>query len=290
MTTTLHQNLTKIATSSLVDAMSVIRCGFELETTAFCGEDDDSHCSANQSAYEDDGEEEGYAEFFIDRASHWDNELLELGEDGSVSGPEIRTRGPLTVQKFLKAANILCKNKLEVGTGCSFHIHLSALGVRHQYSQKFQLSLIEGILRQFSQVPECVLQRWASGGLNEYFQTGLEPTKYRFVAHRAEWNTWEFRCWGNINSAKDAAKALMISIRALRFAYRVKLGLETSLLTPELWHNGLNSFMENSFFPDLAKGDATVSELDSIIYNFKRELKAETAERLTEARKNVASF
>jgi hypothetical protein len=99
--------------------------------------------------------------------------MLELGvnenfvewvPDHSVDAGELRTIGALSVPQFLRSAKVLFSHvksgNIVTDGECSFHIHLSIPGISHSYSEKFQKSLIEGVMRNAHQLPDSILRRW----------------------------------------------------------------------------------------------------------------------------------
>jgi len=144
---------------------------------------------------------------------------LDWKPDGSVRGPEITTEGPQTWAEVTERAISLFTDLDRVGfsvnSGCSFHIHASINGVTPKYSINFQSFLMRFVLND-SRVPESVRQRWRSDSLSQYFNFTLDTNKYRFVAMRS--NTWEFRCFGNIDNISDALACLAIASDAYHAA------------------------------------------------------------------------
>lgn len=161
----------------------------------------------------------------------FDLNKLEVGLDSSVNGFEFRTRGPQTIKEFKEAAQEVFKVSHEIDEMCSFHIHLSVQGIKHSYSENFQLLLIEGLLKQANKVPESVMDRWIKGfddydDYGKYFQWEPDIDKYRAIAKHGNLNTWEFRCFGNVHNYKDAVKCLRIAINAMKYAYERQLNKE----------------------------------------------------------------
>lgn len=141
---------------------------------------------------------------------------MELGTDGSVRGGEIRTLGACTPRQFMAAAReLFASNHVwEVDEGCSFHIHLSVPEVKHSFGYQTQYRLLEGLALNASSVPKRVISRWKNQGTYNYYRVHLSREKYSFV-HFHDQGTWEFRCWGNISSYRDALRCLLLSIEAL---------------------------------------------------------------------------
>ena len=135
--------------------------------------------------------------------------------DGSVDGPEITTMGPQTLNQAsahaLSLFTALSQTTFSVDTGCSFHIHASIVDSKPKHSKLFQAFLMREILND-PRVPASVRTRWKTDSLNRYFNFDLDDQKYRFVAYRG--NTWEFRCFGNIDNSADAILCLNIVTEA----------------------------------------------------------------------------
>jgi hypothetical protein len=43
--------------------------------------------------------------------------------------------------------------------------------------------------------------------------------RYSFIAFRHEFKTWEFRCWGNIETVEDAKACVDLSLDAYNYAF-----------------------------------------------------------------------
>jgi hypothetical protein len=170
------------------------------------------------------------ADAFFGAGSSW-HPALECVRDGTVSGPEIRTRGGLTVSQFIAASKSLQTSDLTVDKGCSFHIHISLDGIRlPEYDPDFHTALWEGFLRHFHTAPGAVKKRWTDSG-HDYFRKIIEHNRYAGVSWRE--NTIEFRVFGNIKKTKSHMRCLMIAIKSLRWAIRASLGLEKRVLDPK---------------------------------------------------------
>lgn len=233
-----NENIIKFASANLTDSMNMIKCGFELETQAVNGQSENDFDSGEEGSYEwdDDAGEEVWVEndSYCGDYSDFISSNLKLPrdcswhEDGSVSGIEIVTEGPQTPAAFLKSAQfVFSNNDLSVNAECSFHIHLSLDNVKHQHSHRMQRLLIEGVLRNVHRLPISVIKRWQhTSWLRDYFRLQTYPEKYSFVSKHHSYNTWEFRCFGNVQNHQEAAKCLLVAVDAMKFAYRVQLGLQ----------------------------------------------------------------
>lgn len=152
------------------------------------------------------------------------HDQLEVVEDGTVRGFEIRTKGGLTADNFSAAAELVFAAEHEINEECSFHIHIAVKDISHKYGNNTQMAMIEFLIEHMAEVPESVRKRWAhSEWRNEYFGVIPDDAKYSFV-HKHPLNTWEFRCFGNVTNAADAKKCLELAVRALQHAYKVITG------------------------------------------------------------------
>lgn len=148
---------------------------------------------------------------------------VEWKRDGSVTGPEFVTAGSGTsaAQFSSTLRKLFYYNEFVIDAGCSFHIHLSVPGIIHKHGKLFQAHLMEYLLGQIHRVPKSVRERWASD--TGYFKPRLSKDKYTFVHFHESLGTWEFRCFGNVQSHADGMKCLKLAVEALRYAYSVQL-------------------------------------------------------------------
>lgn len=153
---------------------------------------------------------------------------LEIGVDGSVPGFEFRTLGGLDVPRFETASRKLFEALThEVNSRCSFHVHVAIKGVKHKWSERLQQAMTEYVLSQMERVPSGVKSRWQAIGDNnigQFFQPGVVDQKYAFVHQHKKYNTWEFRCFGNISSHADAMACLNIAMEAIQHAQKITSG------------------------------------------------------------------
>lgn len=208
-------------TTSALDAIrqDLIRCGFELEFHAVNGvsEDEDSGC----------GDEDSDRRVPADEISA---PHIEVGSDSSVRGGEVRTLGALKPQEFMAAAIALFKDHdFEIDTGCSFHIHLSVPGIKHTYGKRLQAEMMAFLLANQDRLPESVRTRLKSNAIR-YCHFKLSPDKFTAV-HGHPQKTWEFRLFGNVTTAMEAWRCLLLAIDAMRHAYRVRCELTNSLVS-----------------------------------------------------------
>lgn len=183
-----------------------------------------------------------HTEYFKSISKAW-HPALTCVPDGSVSGPEIKTTGPVSVKEFCQIVPPLFQNSMTVDNGCSFHIHLSIKGVPHNYGREMQAAIYEGLLRQYDKFPQRVKDRLGDHDKRtRYFKEHLTEDKYCMVNQHKGFKTWEFRLFGNIDNAKDAQKCMLIAVRSLIFAYN-KIYLKRKPDGVDL----ANVFMDNEY-------------------------------------------
>lgn len=176
---------------------------------------------------------------------------FDLESDGSVDGPEIKTKdGGVTPTQFVKfASQLFDKHDLAIDEGCSFHIHVSVQGVKHTFGKQFQADLYSYLIEHFDSLPATVKDRWLNEEKrNRYFELKISTDKFSFVNYHERCGTWEFRCFGNVTNTKDARTCMMLALNAMRYAYQCKLGLATRLI-PDATNKDivlLNDALENS--------------------------------------------
>lgn len=146
---------------------------------------------------------------------------VQVGEDGTVRGFEIRTRGGLTPDTFDATARAVLEVPHEVDTGCSFHIHCRLPGERQGYSREFHRHLTEWLVCHVDEMPAAVRRRLASDARERFFAPRLDENKYRAVHCHPEFGTWEFRLFGNLNAVDDALACRRLAERAVLHALRV---------------------------------------------------------------------
>jgi hypothetical protein len=160
----------------------------------------------------------------------------ELGDDSSVpDGGEIRSLGGLRGWKLLQdIKDIFTDNpSLEIDVGCSFHIHVKADEITHSYGKELQAEMIAYLMQQYNNFPVRVKERLRTHKI-KYCKLHVSTDKFTAVHFHAARDdkpaTWEFRLWGNVATGRDARRCLLLTAAALRHAYRVKLGIDRSLI------------------------------------------------------------
>ena len=158
------------------------------------------------------------------------SKYIDVGTDSSVRGFEFRTIGGLELPQFLEAADSLFKTEHEIDECCSFHIHVQAKDVTHTYGENIQRHCIEYVLNNIHRLPTAVLNRWKYNGneqMHNYFRPETNERKHTFVNYNGSYETWEFRCFGNVRSKQEARQCVLIAVKALHHAYQVMAGLKT---------------------------------------------------------------
>lgn len=162
---------------------------------------------------------------------------LEVGTDASVRGFEFRTKGGLTTDQFMSTAETLFGLRHSIDANCSFHVHVKVNEVEHVWGERMQQALTEFLVQNIARVPDTVKQRWtATGGDGgRFFQVGIQDAKYSFVHKHPRFNTWEFRCFGNVRNAADAKICMQLAIEAMQHAYKVRAGTERLVADERMW-------------------------------------------------------
>ncbi len=151
---------------------------------------------------------------------------IEAVNDSSVSGFEFRTIGGLELAEVKTAAENIFRFDHKIDTKCSFHVHISIPGVKHQYGTELQAAMTEYLLINIAKIPDSIKQRWADDC--GYFKPMISRDKYAFV-HMHDQGTWEFRCFGNVKNSKDAETCFLLATEALQYGYKVVAGNITLL-------------------------------------------------------------
>jgi hypothetical protein len=203
---------------------NLVRCGFELEFHQVDGMNmEDIQIEEN----EDGGTGHDFSMYGID------GQHIEVSDDQSVRGGEIRTIGALSPCMFMAAIKALFDtHEFKIDTGCSFHIHLSVPGIKHRYGKAIQAELTAFLLNNQDRLPDSVKKRLKSDNIR-FCRFKIAAEKFSAV-HGHPQGTWEFRLFGNINNTHDAWKCLLLAIDALRHAYRVRFGMVESLVSAEI--------------------------------------------------------
>jgi hypothetical protein len=179
-----------------------VLCGFELETE-----------STEGVQWDDD--------------NYWDNDVpfsvpsgMEVKEDCSVPGFEFATRdGGLRPSRWLKQAKQIFRLDHEIGTGCSFHTHVSFRDVPLRDWICLQPFATEYLVDNFKHdAPKGVMKRLTSGSMWGWAQPRWVETHNKGCAVSVRSKTFEYRLWGNVASYKDALRCLQMTLRSLAYA------------------------------------------------------------------------
>ena len=255
-----NATITKFINATPTVQRHMIRAGFELETQESDGLTNDDRCDPDEDAIEEaisekvsnilhrasnlksmissslwdsirDDVEESVRDNFDDSeyrkdslghlADQYNNKFLEVDTDTTVRGFEWRTKGGLPYRQFLKTLARVINVGHKVDSGCSFHVHVSIPGVKHNYGEKMQAAMVEYVVLNRHRLPEGARERLAGTEGNDYIK-GLfsSRNKYSFVNYH-EQGTWEFRCFGAIDTVEGGMECLKIATEALHFAYLV---------------------------------------------------------------------
>ena len=156
----------------------------------------------------------------------YDSDLVELGEDSSVTGGELRTNDAHSPSDFCKAVDsIEFGSEHSVGSNCSFHIHLSIKGIVHSYGRRFQAEMLGYLLLNKNGTIENRLNSTSTN----YFKVQLSEDKFTAVHFHKHLKTWEFRIFGGIKDKAEQKKCLLLAYQAYRHACAYKLKLEKSV-------------------------------------------------------------
>lgn len=173
------------------------------------------------------------------RDMHGVSEDYSIENDATVNGIEFKPSGPLdpdaSLAKYAALRKIFAETEgmtpWTVSNRCSFHIHVSVADMKHNYGPNMQAFMYLYLLQNINRVPTRVLERWVYAGNNgdegdRYFKMAIggstipsRECRYSFVAFRHEFKTWEFRCWGNIETVEDAKACVDLSLEAYNYAF-----------------------------------------------------------------------
>jgi hypothetical protein len=208
----------QFAEANFDEACKLVKCGFELETQNINGMN--------------------YENFSTDGIENWPHNLIRFSRDQTVRGAEIKTIGGRTYGDFNRACAFLMDNpniNFEVDGHCSFHIHISLPSIKHSHGNQFQKDLYAYFIKNWEKIPTCVMKRFElQEWIDRYYKFEISPEKFKWIACRnysvtdddeetiTTWSTWEFRFFGNVCDSHDAIVCLILSIKAMQYAYQCK--------------------------------------------------------------------
>lgn len=199
------------------------RFGVELEYQDCDGYD-------KRSTIYEDGDEDSDTISLMEYVDNHVPRTIQSGEDTSVGGGELRHRDPLTYTQTLAAwTEVFRRNDLSIDEGCSLHIHMSIAGKTHSFGPELSKWMHYYIVSNTQTYPENIQERWRSGPRGNYFdipETDYQAgdSRYCFIAFREGMDltgtTWEFRCWGNVDTVEGITTCLEATVEAYNFAYQ----------------------------------------------------------------------
>ncbi len=273
--------VTTFSQASIIQALGMIKCGFEQETQAFQGYQynafmekyrpatiyNNLNSRAKQNLDRDlvsastldqlramtteqieelrnEYTKSHYSESIevgavvLNKVKEWlGNDNVKFERDGTVQGVELQCGdGGVTAKEFVQITKKMFKLPMGVDNECSFHIHLSIKDIRHTGGDRMCHAMQEYLLTHLNEFPLAVLKRMLhrEGKWSEqYFHFGPNRAgeKYQAIAFR-EQGTWEFRLFGNITTASEGVRCLILATRALQHGSKCTLNRELPVADP----------------------------------------------------------
>jgi hypothetical protein len=153
-----------------------------------------------------DREKPDYIDWVVGELSTKIKQDWSVVSDASISGCEFVLDGSgVDYDETISAIDVLVDglDDLVVDGNCSFHVHVSEANRKHRYGPKFQYLLCKYIADNIKSCPTPLLYRWADSWRNRYFAFQKSDKRMTFVSYRSEHDTWEFRCFGGVDTAED---------------------------------------------------------------------------------------
>ena len=144
-------------------------------------------------------------------------EGMDVGQDGSVKGFEIRTIGGLDSATFKKRVADVMALKHEVNERCSFHIHVGSEVLELKKDPNTIGTMISYILGH-NDIPTSVRNRWKDNNANYFCRPNIDGKEKESFIRVHPQGTLEFRCFGNINNVADAETCHRIAVEAIKYA------------------------------------------------------------------------
>ena len=145
-----------------------------------------------------------------------DGMIAEL--DSSVNGFEFKTDGACSYTEFLDYSEQIFKLDHDIDTGCSFHIHIAPKDqeLRRLLDCRVGMkAMLAYVVHNIPRLPISVQNRiYRKGGLSMFASSG----KSGAIIYHCNYDTIEFRLFGNIDNAVDAKRCLDIAIEAVQYA------------------------------------------------------------------------
>lgn len=207
-----------------------IDCAYELdERFDYQLEENEQECmNDNEYYYDEDSIRRDHPDLFrSEEGLDISNNDVEVVNDQSVSGSELRTIGGLEYDDFETAVKDICAAVLNsnhyVDKNCSAHIHIKLGSINHYYGDgHLHNAIMEYLVFNLNRLPERVQRRLRYGG-NRWIKPYMDDNKYRWVNFHDQ-KTIEFRLFGGIDRASDIMQCLKIALEALAYGYQVRFG------------------------------------------------------------------
>ena len=207
-----------------------IDCVYELdERFGYQLEENESECMNEADYYYDeDTIRRDHPDLFkSEEGLDISNNDVEVVNDQSVSGSELRTIGGLEYDDFETAVKDICvaiaNSNHYVDKNCSAHIHIKLGDINHYYGDgHLHNAIMEYLIFNLDRLPERVQRRLRRGG-NRWIKPYMDDNKYRWVNFH-EQKTIEFRLFGGIDRASDIMQCLKVALEALAYGYQVRFG------------------------------------------------------------------
>lgn len=163
-----------------------------------------------------------------DDNEYWNHGTLipgvDVGRDGSVNGPECRTKGPMSSESLREAVRGIFRasGDAEVNTGCSAHIHVKVADIAHRMDTNSLLyqCLMFALTDSIEEWPDSQMERIRCSEARQWFRpnTDAPNRKYSPVFCHPQ-GTMEFRLWGNAKGERETMKRVEFTLRAIIEGY-----------------------------------------------------------------------
>lgn len=195
--------------------------------------------------YDDDYLRENYPHIFSDELGLNDDDDIEIVEDQSISGQEIRTIGGKTYEDTIEIAKYVFDeikaSDHYIDKDCSCHVHVKLGDIKHYFGDgNLHAAIMEYFALNMHRLPESVQERLNQGG-NRWIEPKCSSGKYRWVNFHGQ-GTIEFRLFGNVDNIDDFVKCIDLAIESLSYGYQIRFGDYTRKLDNETIESDLYNF------------------------------------------------
>jgi hypothetical protein len=164
-----------------------------------------------------------FSEFIKNDAIEISNNEVEIVDDQSVTGKELRTRDGYSYGDLLEISGDIFESIKDsehyIDESCSAHLHLKLGEIRHFFGQGvLHQQIMEYIAFNLHRLPESVRDRLSGGG-NRWIKPRLIDGKYTWVRFHPQ-GTIEFRLFGNIDNVEELKECIDFAVDALTYGYR----------------------------------------------------------------------